>query len=102
MRITAVLVISAAVTGWAGPGPSVSSGPRSSDAHLIICITFGADVLRLTGADKLAQMMLAGIGVETEWPQGWRSCSKHGDIDITLSYQTPASTMTGAFAYSLP
>ena len=102
MRITTILAISVAGTGCAWPGQGVSSGPRPWDAHLIICMTLGADVPRLTGAEKLAQKMFAGIGVETEWPQRGNSCSKSGDIVITLSYQTPASKLPGAFAYSLP
>jgi len=99
MRVTAILAISVAVTGCAWSDPSVSSAPRASDAHLMICMTLGADIPRLTGAEKLAQKMLAGIGVETEWRGN--SCSKGGDIVITLSYQTPASKLPGAFAYSL-
>ena len=102
MRITAVLAISVAVTGCAWSDPGVRSAPRPSDAHLIICMTFGADVPRLTGADKLAQQMLAEIGVETEWPQRGNTCTKGGDIVITLSYQTPESRSPGAFAYALP
>jgi hypothetical protein len=65
-------------------------------------MTFGADIPRLTGADKLAQKMFAGIGVETEWPQRGNDCSKGGDIVITLLYQTPVSKLPGAFAYALP
>ena len=101
MRITAVLAISAAVTGCARADSSASSAPRLSDAHLIICMTLGSDVPRVTGADKLAQRMLAEIGVETEWPWRGSRCVKGGDIVITLSYQTPASKLPGAFAYAL-
>jgi len=46
--------------------------------------------------------MLAGIGVDTVWPQGGHSCEKRGDIVIALSYQTPASKLPGTFAYALP
>ena len=102
MRITAKLAIWSAVAGCAWSSPSVSSVPRLSNAHLIICMSFGPDVPRLTGANKLAQNMLAEIGVKTDWPQRGALCAKGGDIRITLSYQTPASKLPGAFAYALP
>jgi hypothetical protein len=46
--------------------------------------------------------MFAEIGVDTEWPQRGDACAKGADIVITLSYQTPANQLSGAFAYALP
>ena len=102
MSITGVLAISAAVTGCAWPDAGVSSAPRPSDVRLVVCMTLGSDVPDFTAAEKMAQKMFAEIGVRTEWPQRGDACAKGGDIVITLSYQTPASKLPGAFAYALP
>lgn len=63
MRIAAMAVMTVAMSGGAW-----------AEAEVAVCMQFGADILPLAVAEKMASKTFAEIGVTVEWQLGctWR------------------------------
>jgi len=95
MKLTAMLMMAAAVAGAATPTTGSETGT------VTVCLDAGDGSTAAAVARTLASRMFRDIGVTLQWHAGTKHCPA-GGIAVALDDHTPDSLKPGAFAYALP
>ena len=99
MRIQAMTTMAAGlgISAWAGqPAPVL-------DRSVTVCFVAGRYGFVRETAQPLATKIFAEIGIRIDWRRDAQACAGKDDaIVISLSSETPATRLPGAWAYALP